>query len=59
MDLPATYVSVKAETDKVHIGMEATSLWTTVYVTADVSAMSFPGSSGLAPLDVLILLDSM
>ena len=58
MDLPITFVNLRATTDKVHIGMEALSLWTTVHVTADVNAIPFPGASKLAPLDILILLDS-
>lgn len=52
-------VSVGIVTSKPQIGLLSSSLWTTVEVSADVSSVPFPGTSGLAPLDVIILLDSL
>lgn len=59
MDLPIAFVDVKSTTGRPQIGLGPVSLWTTVHVSADVSSISLPGTSGLAPLDVIILLDSV
>lgn len=59
MDLPISFVNVRAAADTTYIGKEATSLWTTVYVSADVSPTPFPGTSSIAPLDINILLDTL
>lgn len=59
LDLPMSSVSVGIVTSKPQIGLLSSSLWTTVEVSADVSSVPFPGTSGLAPLDVIILLDSL
>ncbi|KAJ6111090.1 hypothetical protein N7486_003325, partial [Penicillium sp. IBT 16267x] len=59
MDLPIASVNVRAAANKTCIGKETTSLWTTVYVSADVSPTPFPGTSSIAPLDIAILLDSL
>ncbi|KAJ5088635.1 hypothetical protein N7456_012251 [Penicillium angulare] len=59
MDLPVAFVNLRATTDQLQIGMGQTSLWATVYVSADVSQTPFPGASSIAPLDVMILLDSL
>jgi hypothetical protein len=59
MDLPVSFVSVRSLASKPQIGLGALSLWTTVHVSADVSSIPLPGASVLAPLDVIILLDSL
>ncbi|KAJ5259376.1 hypothetical protein N7478_012357 [Penicillium angulare] len=59
MDLPVAFVNLRATTDQLQIGMGQTSLWATVYVSADVSPTPFPGASSIAPLDIMILLDSL
>ncbi|KAJ5786742.1 Ubiquitin-conjugating enzyme E2 [Penicillium pulvis] len=59
MDLPISVVNVRAAANRTHIGKEATSLWTTVTVSADVSPTPFPGTSSVAPLDIVILLDAL
>jgi hypothetical protein len=59
MDLPIAFVDVKSTTNRPQIGLGPVSLWTTVHVSADISSVPFPGTSGLAPLDVIILLDSV
>lgn len=59
MDLPVAFVDVKSTTSKPQIALGPTSLWTTVRVSADVSAVAFPGTSGLAPLDAIVLLDDV
>lgn len=58
MDLPLSFVNVKASASKPQIGMGPVSLWTTVQVSADVTSMPLAGTSGLAPLDTIIILDS-
>lgn len=58
MDLPITFLDIKS-TNRPQIGLGPTSLWATVRVAADVSAVPFPGTSGLAPLDAIILLDNV
>lgn len=57
MDLPISFVDVQASACHPKIGLGPVSLWTTVQVTGDVASMTFPGTSGLAPLDTIILLD--
>jgi hypothetical protein len=52
MDLPVAFFDFKSQ-----IGLGPVSLWTTVHVSADVSSVFSPGTSGLAPLDAIILLD--
>lgn len=59
MDLPISVVNVRAAANRTHIGKDATSLWTTVTVSADVSPTPFPGTSSIAPLDIAILLDAL
>lgn len=59
MDLPITFLDVKSTTSRPQIGLGPASLWATVRVAADVSAVPFPGTSGLAPLDAIILLDNV
>lgn len=59
MNLPAAFVDVKSTTSRPQIGLGAMSLWTTVNVSADVSSVPFPGTSGLAPLDAIVLLDRL
>jgi hypothetical protein len=59
MELPVAFVDVTSTTNRPQIGLGPVSLWTTVHVSADVSSVPFPGTSGLAPLDVIILLDSL
>ncbi|KAJ5146879.1 hypothetical protein N7526_000231 [Penicillium atrosanguineum] len=59
LDLPISFVSVRSITNKSQIGLLSSTLCTTVQVSADVSSVPFPGSSGLAPLDVIILLHSL
>ncbi|KAJ5642187.1 hypothetical protein N7490_006187 [Penicillium lividum] len=59
IDLPIAFVNVRAATSTLHIGKEPTSLWTTVYVSADVSPTPLLGTSSTAPLDIVILLDSL
>lgn len=57
MDLPISFVDVQASTHQPEIGLGPVSLSTTVQVSGDVASMPFPGTSGLAPLDIAILLD--
>jgi hypothetical protein len=59
MELPVAFVDVTSTTSRPQIGLGPVSLWTNVHVSADVSSVPFPGTSGLAPLDVIILLDSL
>lgn len=59
LDLPLSFADVKTSISKTQIGLEPTSLWTSVHVSADVTSLEFPGVSGLAPLDMIILLDSL
>ncbi|KAJ5535796.1 hypothetical protein N7513_008982 [Penicillium frequentans] len=59
IDLPISVVNVRAAANTTHIGKDATSLWTTVTVSADVSPTPFPGTSRIAPLDIAILLDAL
>lgn len=59
MELPVAFVDVKSTTSRSQIGLGPVSLWTTVHVSADVSPVPFAETSGLAPLDVIILLDSV
>ncbi|KAJ5764930.1 hypothetical protein N7520_004489 [Penicillium odoratum] len=59
IDLPIAFVNVRAATSTLHISKEPTSLWTTVYVSADVSPTPLLGTSSTAPLDIVILLDSL
>ncbi|KAJ5649017.1 uncharacterized protein N7484_002740 [Penicillium longicatenatum] len=59
MDLPIVFVNVRAKANTTYIGKDATSLWTTVYLSADISATPFPGISSIAPLDIVILLDTL
>ena len=50
---------MRLATKKLEIGFEPASFWATVHVSADVSVMPIPGASNLAPLDIVILLDSV
>ncbi|KAJ5167371.1 uncharacterized protein N7482_006152 [Penicillium canariense] len=59
MDLPVAFVNVVSTINRAHIGMDPISLWATVQVSADVNSIPFPGISGLASLDIIILLDSL
>lgn len=59
MDLPISFVSTRSFASKPQIGLGAVSLWTKVHVSADVSSVPFPGTSGLAPLDVILLVDRL
>ncbi|KAJ5359237.1 uncharacterized protein N7496_011650 [Penicillium cataractarum] len=59
MDLPVAFVDVKSTTSSPQIGLGAMSLWTTVHVSADVTSVPFPGTSGLAPLDAIVVLDRL
>ncbi|KAJ5161939.1 hypothetical protein N7492_007331 [Penicillium capsulatum] len=59
IELPVTFVNVRSAASPVQIGMDSGSLWTAVHVSADISPMSLPGASALAPLDIVLLLDSL
>lgn len=57
MDLPISFVDVQTSTCQSRIGLGHVSLWANVHVSADVASMPLPGTSGLAPLDTVIILD--
>ncbi|KAJ5682834.1 hypothetical protein N7462_005999 [Penicillium macrosclerotiorum] len=59
LDLPVAFVNVKSKASSSQIGMGPMSLSTSVHVSVDVGSIPFPGTSGLAPLDIIILLDSL
>ncbi|KAJ5491378.1 hypothetical protein N7539_002945 [Penicillium diatomitis] len=59
LNLPITFLDVSVLASKSHFGGGSESLWATVQVSADVSSDSCPGPSGLAPLEVIILLDQV
>lgn len=59
MDLPISFISVDASTKRLQIGMHPETLSATIQVTADIDSAHLHASSGVAPLDVIILLDTM
>ncbi|KAJ6031803.1 hypothetical protein N7540_002535 [Penicillium herquei] len=59
IDGPVTFVNLRTVSSRLHIGMGSSSVWTTIYVSADVGATPPLGASRGAPLDIIILLDSL
>jgi hypothetical protein len=59
MDLPIGFVGVKTTTNPPQIGFGKESVTATINVSADVSFVPLPEPSNLAPLDIVILLESL
>lgn len=59
LELPVAFASVRSYTGWPCMGIDSMSLWTSVNVSADVEPISLPESSSLAPLDIIILFDSL
>ncbi|KAJ5945307.1 hypothetical protein N7516_005475 [Penicillium verrucosum] len=59
LELPVAFASVRSYTGWPCMGTDSMSLWTSVNVSADVEPISLPESSSLAPLDIIILFDSL
>ncbi|KAJ5704124.1 hypothetical protein N7493_011262 [Penicillium malachiteum] len=56
---PVTFVNLRTVSSRLNIGMGSTSVWTTIYVSADVDPTPPLGASRGAPLDIIILLDNL
>ncbi|KAJ5725199.1 uncharacterized protein N7483_006556 [Penicillium malachiteum] len=56
---PVTFINLRTVSSRLHIGMGSTSVWTTIYVSADVGPTPPLGTSRGAPLDIIVLLDSL
>lgn len=60
LELPVTFAKIRSYAGKPCIGVDnVMSVWTSVNVTADVNPLPLPENSKLAPLDLVILLDSL
>ncbi|QQK42074.1 Ubiquitin-conjugating enzyme, E2 [Penicillium digitatum] len=59
LELPITFASVRSYTGWPSTSTDSMSVWTSVNVSADVEPIFLPDSSSLAPLDVIILFDSL
>lgn len=59
MDLPVAFVNVHTTTSRPQIGFGTECVLAKPHVSADVSFVPLPDPSSLAPLDIIILLDSL
>lgn len=59
LELPVAFASVRSYTGRPCMGTDSMSVWASVNVSADVEPISLPESSSLAPLDIVVLFDSL
>ncbi|CAI7599186.1 unnamed protein product [Penicillium glandicola] len=59
LELPIAFANVRSYTGWPCMGTDSMSVWASVNVSADVEPISLPESSTLAPLDIIILFDSL
>ena len=60
LELPVAFASMRSYAGKPCMGADSSmSVWTSVNIAADVNPISLPESSKLAPLDIIILFDSL
>ncbi|KAJ5901626.1 hypothetical protein N7495_002154 [Penicillium taxi] len=59
MNLPIACANVQSVAERTQIGMSATSLWTQVHVSVDISSPPLSANSINPPLDIIILLDKL
>ncbi|KAJ5409306.1 uncharacterized protein N7487_003665 [Penicillium crustosum] len=59
LELPVAFASVRCYTGRPCMGTDSMSVWASVNVSADVEPISLPESLSLAPLDIVVLFDSL
>lgn len=59
LEIPVAFATVRSYTGWPCMSTDSMSVWVSVNVSADVEPISLPESSSLAPLDIIILFDSV
>ena len=59
LELPVAFATMRSYTGWPCMGTDSMSVWASVNVSADVEPISLPETSTLAPLDIIILFDSL
>lgn len=59
LDLLVTFARMRSYAGQPCMGADSMSVWTSVNISADVEPISLPETSTLAPLDMVILFDSL
>ncbi|KAJ5581562.1 hypothetical protein N7535_000182 [Penicillium sp. DV-2018c] len=59
LELPITYATMRSYTGHPCFSSDSMSVWASVNVSADVEPIALPDDSSLAPLDMIILFDSL
>ncbi|KAJ5154886.1 uncharacterized protein N7500_010325 [Penicillium coprophilum] len=59
LELPIAFASMRSYTGWPCMSRDSMSVWASVNVSADVEPISLPETSSLAPLDIIILFDSL
>lgn len=60
LELPIAVASIKSYTAKACVGPDySISVWTSVNITVDVNTLPLPENPRLAPLDVVVVLDTL
>ncbi|KAJ5365752.1 hypothetical protein N7517_008638 [Penicillium concentricum] len=59
LELPIAFASMRSYTGWPCMSTDSMSVWAAVNVSADVEPISLPETSSLAPLDIVILFDSL